>query len=165
MAEEFSHTVLHGENFHKKIQSLNALNKPGLAVGVSKPTPTPTPRSSSAQRQPVIVSNNAPIPPKPSYDPAKIYRNPIVPRESMQVQKSVDKKPNLEPRKVMNSPKPTPFGVPIQDVDRKPTSALSYLEQQKQKKAFEEALLKKKQKELIEKQKVILEKLFGLTEN
>ena len=155
MAEEFSHTVLHGENFHKKIQSLNAVNKPGVAIGANKPTPTPTPRSSSAQRQPVIVSNNAPIAPKPSYDPGKIYRNPIVPRESMQVQKSADKKPNVEPRKVLNSPKPTPIGVQPQDVERKPQSALSYLEQQKQKKAFEEALLKKKQKELIEKQKVI----------
>lgn len=84
MKEEFSHTVLHGENFAKKIQNLDL-----------KPKMSPTPRSSSSNmRNAMIVGQSAacasPLPVK--HDPAKIYNAPVVKRADQQVRKSIEKR-------------------------------------------------------------------------
>lgn len=66
LLEEFSHTILHGENFAHKIQNINKPT-PRLA-----PTPSPRPISaiSLAQAQtPAKPSAVAPI--KAAYDPSK----------------------------------------------------------------------------------------------
>lgn len=69
LREEFSHTVLHGENFMRKIQNLNQ-PKP-----VVRMTPTPSPRPSSvAQNLAPIKQQFAPTP-KPQYDVAKSNLN------------------------------------------------------------------------------------------
>lgn len=58
--EEFSHTVLHGENFKKKIQNL-ALNASSQNKAPAKAVPV-TPRSKVT----------------PLYDPSRIYKSPVV---------------------------------------------------------------------------------------
>ena len=84
MKEEFSHTVLHGENFARKIQNLDL-----------KPKISPTPRpSSNNMRNAMIVGQSAacasPLPQK--HDPSKIYNAPVVKRADQQVRKSVEKR-------------------------------------------------------------------------
>lgn len=83
MQEEFSHTVLHGENFKMRIQNINKVKQ--------------TPRL-----VPSLVNFNNPLAPAPltprqgagyPYDPSRIYKTPIVPRPGVgQLQKSNDKK-------------------------------------------------------------------------
>jgi hypothetical protein len=85
--EEFSHTVLHGENFKNKIQNLSVA-KPVIVKTPQSPIPRP---SSAAVAQPVIA-NGAGGQPQVKYDPAKIYQAPVVRRPVLQVQKSNDKK-------------------------------------------------------------------------
>ena len=87
MAEEFSHTVLHGENIKKNIQ---ALNKPAPRI-------SPSPRPSSAAT-PVLIGNvpQQQQPGKPVYDPSKVYKTPLVRRPPspgvLKLQNSYEKK-------------------------------------------------------------------------
>jgi hypothetical protein len=63
--KEFSHTVLHGENFMRKIQNLNQ-PKPVIKA----PTPRP---NSAASATPLPLANKqiALVPPRAAYDPSK----------------------------------------------------------------------------------------------
>ncbi len=62
---EFSHTVLHGENFMRKIQNINQ-PKPVIKA------PTPRPISApSATPLPLANKQIALAPPKLAYDPSK----------------------------------------------------------------------------------------------
>lgn len=85
MEEEFSHTVLHGENFKRKIENPNLVNKPSSARVAPKPSlyHVPTPQVING------AANNAP---RPLYDPSKIYNAPVVKRPVNLLQKSVEKK-------------------------------------------------------------------------
>lgn len=78
MQDEFSHTVLHGENIKKKLQvQNNAVAKPS-----AKPLNVPVFN---------ILANPHP---RPIYDPAKIYGQPqfLSKKPNLCVQKSQDKK-------------------------------------------------------------------------
>ncbi|CAF0941097.1 unnamed protein product [Brachionus calyciflorus] len=131
ISEEFSHTVLHGENFKKKILNQNLINKPSAIKLAPK---------QSSFNVPTPVFNGA-LNPTPRYDPSKIYGAPVVPRPSSSVQKSQDKK-------VVDIQKRAPSS------DRQSANIRgSYLDLKAKKKEFEDALLKK-QKELAEKQKL-----------
>ena len=81
MKEEFSHTVLHGENFARKIKDLEL-------------KPRVTPRPNSAARGPMIAAAAcaSPMPQKALYDPAKVYNAPVVRRSDQQLRKSIDKR-------------------------------------------------------------------------
>lgn len=144
--EEFSHTVLHGENFKNKIQNLAAkkpaVSKPAAATPRSRPVPTPL------------------------HDPSRVYKTPIVPRGPL-----VAAAPSPEPRKQTPTPVPRPkrpdsaqresgeAGRAVAGVSPSPRG--SYLEQQRLKRAAaEEERLRKKQAELIEKQKVFIKNLI-----
>jgi hypothetical protein len=119
--------------------------------------PSPRPGSAAVGAKPVIVNNNA---------AAKIYKNPVIRRETPTplVQKSSDKKVVDIRKRPLSAGLHRPLSVERESVDsavvvpgndRKTPTPQSYLEQQRQKRAFEEALaLKKKHQELIEKQKV-----------
>ena len=79
---------MHGENLKNKILNLNA-PKPVIA----RASPSPVPRPNSAAAQPVIVNGgNLGVQPQVKYDPAKVYKTPVVRRPVLQVQKSNDKK-------------------------------------------------------------------------
>lgn len=154
LKEEFSHTVLHGENFARKIANLdlkanrsdsanNNINKNMMVVG--KPSycaEPPTPRA--------------------VYDPSKIYGAPVVRRSDQQLRKSLEKRNqiymDMKKKQAGNNnraaPSPTPVVVSNQVTPRK--SSQSFLEQMKERKLREEAALRQKQKELQEKQKVSL---------
>ncbi|RNA05217.1 serine threonine- kinase Nek1-like isoform X1, partial [Brachionus plicatilis] len=124
MQDEFSHTVLHGENFRRKLHvQNNAAAKPS-----AKPLNVP------------VVNVLANPHPRPIYDPSKIYGQPLYKRPSSAVQKSQEKKSIDIKRRPPSVERPIIKG--------------SYLEQRQEKKEHEEALLRKKQKELIEKQKI-----------
>lgn len=158
MIEEFSHTVLHGENFKSKINN-PVLARPNSAVNGLRQVQNPTPRPGSAAvgAKPVIISNNN-QPKIGAYDPAKIYKNPVVRRETPLVQKSSDKKIVVESPIKKRTPSAGVNRGPSVERESNADSVIdrkSYLELQKQKKAFEEAVLKKKHQELIDKQKVI----------
>lgn len=76
MQDEFSHTVLHGENIKRKIQvQNNAIAKPS-----AKPLNVP------------VFNVLANPHPRPIYDPAKIYGQPLFKKSNLSVQKSQDKK-------------------------------------------------------------------------
>ena len=82
LAEEFSHTVLHGENIKKNIQGMN---KP-TPVG-SKFQPSPRPGSAAAATPVIIGAGNGAGAKQPLYDPAKVYKTPLVRRPSPGLQK------------------------------------------------------------------------------
>lgn len=76
MQDEFSHTVLHGENIKRKLQiQNNAAAKPS-----AKPLNVP------------VVNVLANPHPRPAYDPAKIYGQPLFKKPSSAVQRSQEKK-------------------------------------------------------------------------
>ena len=93
--EEFSHTILHGENIAKKIP----LKAPPSKFPVTRASASPSPVMKSP------IYNNPPInpPQRPlPYDPSKIYKNPIqIKRPQMLLQKSVEKKNPNDKRKPM----------------------------------------------------------------
>lgn len=75
MAEEFSHTILHGENIAKRLVAPRALPRPP-SVPLGRPIQSPI---------------AGPI--QKPYDPSKIYKNPLpIQRPQMVLQKSVEKK-------------------------------------------------------------------------
>ncbi len=124
------------------------------------PNPTPRPGSAAVAAKPVIISNNQAAQPKiGAYDPAKIYKNPVVRRETPLVQKSSEKKIVAESPIKKRAPSAGVNRAP--SVEREsnvdsPIDRKSYLELQKQKKAFEEAIFRKKHQELLDKQKVLI---------
>ena len=147
LVEEFSHTVLHGENFKNKIQSL--ANKPA-AVGT--PRVALTPRSN--------LNNGGGVNKPVVYDPSKVYKSPVVPRGPLiaqpqpqqAAQQPLEKKATPTPvaRKRPNSAQRE--SVESSSERNKP---IGYLEQQRLKRAAaEEERLKKRHLELIEKQRV-----------
>ena len=86
LAEEFSHTVLHGENIKKNFQGAY---KPPVRVSAS-------PRPISAAT-PVIMGNPAAnVPQAFKHDPSKIYKAPVVARRAPSpgaLKQSYEKKP------------------------------------------------------------------------
>jgi hypothetical protein len=151
LKEEFSHTVLHGENFARKIANLNfkqpkrSLEPAKNMMIVGQPSPS-----------------GAPATPKAVYDPSKIYGAPVVRRSGQQLRQSVEKRNQIymemKKKQAGNnraSPTPTPQATPISNQVSTPRkSSQSFLEQMKEKKMKEEAALRLKQKDLAEKQKV-----------
>ena len=158
LVEEFSHTVLHGENFAHRIQSLEQLK------GRAKPSPSPTPRPvnpvAPAPLRHLSGSNAAAAPnnpPKIIYDPSKIYNAPVAPRrDPAQLKKSIEKRNAafFELKKKQAPLVRLPSAESENNADRK--TPLSFLEQQKKKAQEEIAQLKKRQKEIAERQKVYL---------
>lgn len=157
LVEEFSHTVLHGENFKNKIQNL----------AVAKPKPAATPRAAAAANGVVAPGRVG------QYDPSRVYKTPIVPRGPLMAQQQPQA---AAPERKISAAVPSPAvrkrpesaggggggggggaEASSSSADRRvsPSPRGSYLEQQRLKRAAaEEERLKKKQAELIEKQKV-----------
>jgi NIMA (never in mitosis gene a)-related kinase 1/4/5 len=136
MKEEFSHTVLHGQNFGKKPKAIvSDINKP-----IKRLTPSPSPRLYSPQQQPII---------KPMKAINNNEREPI-PVAIQKLQKSIERKNNLYANK-----QPAQNNVLVNGGPRPRTP--SYLELRK-KRMDEEENARKKHSELLEKQKVIFSK-------
>lgn len=152
LVEEFSHTVLHGENFKNKIQNLAAKPKAASAAAIV------TPRANMINGGGKVVT--------PMYDPSRIYKTPIVPRGPLAAQQQ-------QPERKISAVVPSPAArvkrpesaqrESAEDRKVSPSPRGSYFEQQRLKRAAaEEDRLKKKQAELIEKQKVLLPILFKI---
>ena len=91
MEEEFSHTILHGENIAKKLQPRAVPSRP----------PSARPPSSN------MIPKSPAGPIQKQYDPSKIYKNPLqIKRPQLALQKSVDKKviSSYEKKKVLAKP-------------------------------------------------------------
>ncbi len=138
MIEEFSHTVLHGENFKAKLQNNNALVRPPSSSRVNGPTPRPPTATP--------IEFGGPQPRQAS----SVMRRPS-PCPANLVQKSSDKK------LIDNNLKRPLSANRLSENNRRPINngyKESFLEQVKRQEE-EAAALKKKQQELAEKQKVI----------
>ena len=95
MIEEFSHTILHGENIAKRLTPARA--------PPSRPPSVPLVRPIQSPMIPLASPNQKP------YDPSKIYKNPLpVKRPQMPLQKSVEKKVVSSFEKKKNFIKPPP---------------------------------------------------------
>jgi len=137
---------LHGENFAKKIQNMDL-----------RPRISPTPRpSSAASKKPnlMMVGQSAAVcasPGRAAYDPSKVYGTPVVRRSDQQMRQSIEKRNAAYKIKQFEDNKQALEGIDKPVAVRK----ASYLEQLKIRKHHEEEGLKKAQKDLMEKQKVL----------
>ena len=154
--------MLHGENFARKIQNLDL--KPRIAVTPRVSAISLAAANPQVLKQPGGMASPLPMPQKVAYDPAKVYNAPVVRRGDQaanQLKKSIEKRnaAYLEMKKKEPTRPSRPNSAAsfenceqVKDPERK--SSMSFLEQLKEKKLKEEALLKKKQQELFAKQKV-----------
>jgi hypothetical protein len=177
LLEEFSHTVLHGENFAKKLQaggqnqpSRVSAASPSIAIQQqpSRQILTPSPRPIVPPvivKSPQIGAIQPPMAAKFAYDPAKIYNAPLVRRSNPTVQKSIENKKKLAAAMQIDSLKKKPAApvarTPsaerenVESVQSDRRTPLSFLEQQQKKKQEEIAKLNFRQRNLLEKQRVI----------